>query len=372
MFVDIETALGRELREVADSLHIPAAPPLPQQPPRAQRHWQPMLVAAVVVLIVLGAVAAVTTVRGGREPEPALPSPSPSRTESGVRVPTGAPTIPYVLDQRLYVDGEQVPGAWWSVRAGGAGWIALRTDNTWWWGRGPEANRIEPPLDLPPVISPNGRYVAMVADDGGQAVVTGFATEPDGEGMGGVPVYPGNAAAGDPVRVRAVTDDGKVIVQGSGTDLLWRPLVDNDTVDLTSTAPGQQILGNTPAGLVVTGENGDAYLAEVSDAGELSRIGAIPAHDDLVVSPGAVWLAWTPLGTLGGEVTSISTLQAQTVDGDQQGTLTAPDGWGFRVLDWAWEDDAHLVSPVIKDGGRGERMARCSVESADCVLIDTD
>ena len=46
MFVDVEETLGRELHEVAHGLLIPAMPPLPQEPPRARRHWQPMLVAA--------------------------------------------------------------------------------------------------------------------------------------------------------------------------------------------------------------------------------------------------------------------------------------------------------------------------------------
>ncbi len=76
-----------------------------------------------------------------------------------------------------------------------------------------------------------------------------------------------------------------------------------------------------------------------------------------------------PAGSTGGEVTSIPKLEAQTVDGTQQATLTAPDGWGFRVRAWVWEDDDYLVSPVVSDGG--ERMARCSAQTARCVLINT-
>ena len=37
MFVDVEETLNRELREVADGLHIPAMPPLTQ--PASRRHW---------------------------------------------------------------------------------------------------------------------------------------------------------------------------------------------------------------------------------------------------------------------------------------------------------------------------------------------
>ena len=76
-----------------------------------------------------------------------------------------------------------------------------------------------------------------------------------------------------------------------------------------------------------------------------------------------------PGGTLGGEVTSISKLEAQTVDATEQVTLTAPDGWGFKNGAWAWEDDEHLISPVLRDGDTTERMARCSVLLARCALI---
>ena len=85
----------------------------------------------------------------------------------------------------------------------------------------------------------------------------------------------------------------------------------------------------------------EPYLADISDSGELTRIGAIPAHDDVVVSPGARWLASTTPGTTGGEVASIPALQAQPVDGTLRATLTAPAGWGFRVRERVWEDDDH-------------------------------
>ena len=375
---DIETTLSRELREVASRLQVPAMPALSTNPPagpRPHRHWLPLLAAAAVVLIVSGAVV-VGSILGGGDPDLEPAPPAASRTESVRPIPTSAPTVPYVLDRKLYVDGVRVPGTWWSVQAGDAGWVALRTDNTWWWGSGPEANKIEPRLDLPPLISPNGRYVALVADTNGRSAVTGFETRSGGQGWGAVPVYPGDAAAGDPVRVRAVTDDGRVIVQGAGTDLLWLPLGDNSTVDLTSTAPGQVVLAGTPDDLAVVdgtdgadGASGQPYLATISDAGELTRTSSLPSHDDLSVGPEG-WLAWTPPGTTGGEVTAISALEVQTVDGTDHATLSAPPGWGFRVRAWAWEDGEHLVAPMVREGGGDrERMARCSVQPARCVLV---
>lgn len=381
MPIDIEETLRRELGEVAESVRVPAVPRLTQEPSRARRRWQPLLVAAAVALIVAGAVAVVARMGGGPEPAPTPPSPSPSRTESVGQIPTTPPTVPYVLDQRLYVDGEQVPGTWWSVQAGEAGWLALRTDDTWWWGSGPNAQRLGGRLEGPPAISPNGRYVAETLVEDGEDLVTGFDTRPSGEGLGGVTVDLGDPADGSAVTIRAVTDDGRVIAQGMNTSLLWLPLVDNSTVDLSVTAPGQQFLGSTLAGLIVTdgaggvvdGASGQPYLAEISDAGELTPLGDIPAHQALVVSPDGEWLAWAAPGSLGGEVTSIRSLQAQSVDGTESTTFTAPAGWGFRVQQWVWEDGDLLVSPVIASGGdRGDRMARCSALAGRCVLITAD
>jgi hypothetical protein len=381
MFVDVEETLGRELYEVADSLQIPPMPQL-QGPARVKRNWQPMLVAAAVVLIIAGAVAVVATSRGDQklEPAPPPPSPSPSRTEPTTRLSDVRPALPFVLDQRLYVDGEQVPGTWWSVRSGANGWLALRTDNTWWWGRGAEPNEIAGAHDVPPVISPNGEYIAEVRTENGEGVLTGFDTTAGGGPLGSVPIDLGDRQDGSAVSIRAVTNDGKVIAQGTNTSLLWLPLAGDVTVDLSETAPGQQILGSAADGLVVTdgaggvidGAGGEPYLAEISEAGELTPISAIPAHDDVLVSPGAEWLVWTEPGTMGGEVTSVSMLEVQTVDGTQRATLSAPDGWGFRVRSWMWEGEDHVVSPVVRDGEGGERMARCSVQPARCVLIRTD
>jgi len=127
-----------------------------------------------------------------------------------------------------------------------------------------------------------------------------------------------------------------------------------------------------PAGLVVTdGADGTSYLAAISDAGALRRIRDLPS-EDVVVSPGATRFVWTPPGTLGGEASLIRTLQVESLDGSGNATVTSPNGWDFRVGEWTWEDDDHLVSPVAQDEGPyGERLARCSVAAGRCVLIES-
>jgi len=377
---DVEEVLTRELREVAADIRVPAMPELPREPVR--RPWRPLLAAAAAVAVVAAGVSVATRGTGpGPTPTPSTQTPSatPSRaTPSTVTIPRSAPSVPYVVDRSLHVDGERVPGEWWSVDGVDSGWLALRADNTWWWGYDAEPHEISGPHDTPPVISPGGEYVAYTTVESGKEIVTGFDTRPAGEGFG-LPVGLGDRQDGSLVTVRAVTDDGQVVVQGSRTALLWQPLVvdGGDPVDLRQTAAGAQFLAATPAGVVATygadSREGQPFLADLSEDGELTRTQSVPEYDSLLVSPGGAWLAWLPPGTLGGEVAAVRTLETQRTDGSDQGSLTAPDGWAFRVEQWTWEDDDYLVATVTPDGrseaAGGDRMARCSPAAGRCALV---
>ena len=66
---------------------------------------------------------------------------------------------------------------------------------------------------------------------------------PGGEGFGGTPIEVKTGPRGLHL-VAAVTDEGLVIT-GKGPTILWRPLVDGETVDLADTAPDQVVLGDT-------------------------------------------------------------------------------------------------------------------------------
>jgi hypothetical protein len=164
----------------------------------------------------------------------------------------------------------------------------------------------------------------------------------------------------------AVTDDGKVVIRRGDSFLIWSEELVVDTLS------GVMVFDATSAGVIAGDvDGGDPYLAEITESGELARIGELPEHDDLTVSPDGAWLAWTPIGTTGGDVTAISSLEVGTVEGGQSASLTAPEGWQFKMRTWAWEDDSHLVSVVTDDRGR-ERMARCRPLPAECLLIQTD
>ena len=362
MTTEIEEMLARELHEVAGGVQVPPMPavvPADEPSPRAVRPWQPLLVAAVVVLLV-GVTVLVLGQGGSDEPEPA-PSPTPTVSTAptqpqDVGIFAVAPTVPYILDRRLYVDGTQVPGEWWGLETRNGVWLATQFDGSWWWG-GPGidgAMPIEAQLDQPPVLSSNGSFVGLIDLSSGEAQLTGFDTQPAGEGFGVAPIddLP-SSEDGVALRVAAVTDEGDVIVQGTRTSLMWRAqYADQRTVvDLTQSAPDQVILQGTPAGLlVVNGEGGatDAttkrpYLARISADGVLNPGDVLPTYDSLDISPGGIWLVRSPAGTLGGDVTSVATLSAQEVfsidevilDLRQASASPSPAGCGRTTRPWS-------------------------------------
>lgn len=381
MTTELEETLARELSEVADGLQVPPMPSLASadEPRRVVRPWQPLLEAAVVALVV-GVVALVVGQDGDEKPDPA-PSPSPSVTDAAV--PVTAPTVPYVVDSRLYVDGAQVPGEWWGLETRRGVWLATQFDGSWWWG-GPGiegARRIEAQIEQAPTISPNGRYVAFIDVSAGEARLTGFDTQPAGEGFGAAPI-PDLPTSEDGVAlgVAAVTDEGDVIVQGTRTRLMWRAQFEDQrtVIDLNETAPDQVIVEGTTAGLVVVDgtegasdvTGGDAYLATLSPDGRLTPGAGVPAYGYLAVSPGGTWLAGAPEGTTSGEVTVIGSLRAQAIGAVDEVVLEAPEGWGFAVHSWTWEDDQTLVATLVPDGEGGDaRLVRCDVRRADCVAF---
>ncbi len=386
MSFNIETDLVRELHEVAEGVEVPAMPPLPSESHPRPR-WQPLLVAAAVVLIVLGAVAGVLALGGGDDEIEPAPSPSPTVATDGATedpaepeaLSTAPPSVPYVAGNRLFVAGKEVPGNNWAwVTGTDTGWVAGGFDggeSTYSWGYDAEPQRIEGLMHQPPAVSPSGGYWAAILDQGNEGLLTGADTARGGEGLGGTPIEVLNRGVYS--SVAAVTDEGLVITGGAGDQILWRPLVDGETVALAETAPDQVVLGDTEAGLIVVdatsadvdgGRNGDVYLADVSDAGEITRLGPVPNHDALAAS--GSWFAWVEVGQLGGEVSGIAELRVQRLDGSDPGTLTPPEGWLFRPGAGTWEDDDHLVTAVVKDGGEGERMVRCRPATEECVLLD--
>ena len=363
---DVEAVLTRELREVADGVKVPALPPLLEDN-RSRSVWAPLLVAAAVLLVVLGAVAAVTALGGERELQPA-PAPSvPTEGASDDAVSAEPPTIPYVFRDRLYVGGEEVPGDWSWVKGTGTHWIGGRLDGTSWWGYDAEPQRLEGLMSQPPAISPSGVYEARIIEQDGEGSLVGADTEFGGEGFGGVPIET-VTPDGQQVRVAAVTDDGMVIT-GNGISLLWRPLVDGETVELASTAPGWEVVDNTPAGVMARNDAGELYLVDISADGVIAPRQQLPEQNEGGPAASTEWLAWAAPDQVGGEAGVVDAIWVQRIDGSDAGTLAPPEGWLFEAANGMWEDADHLIATVADDTGM-ERMVRCSPIARACVLID--
>ncbi|SFD25977.1 hypothetical protein [Streptomyces aidingensis] len=373
---DVEETLRQEFREVASGVRAPLRPPLPPEPVRGGRLWRPLLVAAVT-LIALGAVAVVSSYRdGGGSPQPAAtPTESPSETPAVRTLTADPPAVPYVVDGRLHVGGERLPGSWWTVHRAGGAWTAHRDDDTWWWGTGAEQRPLSGTVILQPRFSPDGTLLAVgtTAQDGGQVLLVDTRSGEIVNTLGTDATGPEDP---DAFGVVAVTKDARVFLQSESRRLMWLAAGDGgtagtaDTVDLDITAPGQWVQGSTPAGLIVYDGTKDgapdaSYLAEASDSGTLNRLRTLPG-EDVKVNPSGTWLGRG--GSWGGESETIPGITVESADGSRQLTLPPPDDRELTIL--TWEDDDLLLAELYTDGSP-TGLARCSIREEECLVIDT-
>lgn len=366
----LEDRIARDLHSTADGIAVPPRPPIAAT--RAGRRWTPLLVAAVVLVVVATGITLIATHRSATPASPSgTPSPSPSPSAIA-HVARSAPQTPYVLDHALFVHGSRVPGSWQYVAHAGSAWVAQRTDNSWWYGVGTRAPSAISGQDVvgAPVLSPDGAFAAFLVNGQNGTTLTGFETRVGGEGIGGVPV-PRTDGAGAPVNVKAVTDDGDVIVQSDGgISRMWEPYsghTGTHVVDLSRTAPDQVVVSATTAGVVLTdGADGPAYLGDIDADGTVHRHGTLPSPE-VVVDPTGRSMVW-PRSRPAGEQTWIGTLLVRPVGGGATQRLTLPIGWGFAVETWSWETADTLVSRAVTADGFS-RMVRCGVSAGKCVLL---
>lgn len=373
MTVDIEETLSRELREVAEGVQVPTLPPVWQEAPRPLRQkrsrplrsWQPLLAAAAVILVVAGTVAVVAT---HRDPGTIQPAPQPSESRTSRALTSNPPAVPYLLEGRLYVAGERLPGSWWTMEQAGGTWVAQRDDDTWWWGTDAEPRAIPGKVALLAHLSPHGRLLAVASTHAGGQVL--LLDTRSGETVGTLPIDLSDPRDPEALGVVAVTDTAQVFLSDGTEQLMWLRPDSEETVDLRATAPRQWIQRSTAAGMIVLDgdkeDQGDAmYLADISAAGTLTRVRTLPG-EDVVVSPSGTWLARG--GSWGGESPTDPSIRAQSLDGGQEVALDPPDD--RELLASAWEDDDLLIATLFRDGDE-TGLARCSLRQERCVLIET-
>lgn len=186
MSTDLELRLTRELDEVASRVVVPAMPALPA-PVLVRTRWPsvgPVLAAAVALVAVMATVGALLLLGGGDRDEPA-PAPSPTTAEDDAPLSRAVPALPYVLGDRLYLEGERVPGAWSYTDGSATGWVGQRVDGTWWWGYDTQPQVLEGSMDQPPTVSLNGTYLARIVTETGGSLLVGADTLEGGEASAG-------------------------------------------------------------------------------------------------------------------------------------------------------------------------------------------
>lgn len=350
----LEETLRRELREVAGRVAVPPRPALPEPTVRPGRPPRPLLVAAVVMLIV-GAIAALALYGGGRVMLPA----QPPKTTTSAAVPLTAdpPTVPYSFGGRLYVGGTRVPGSWGSVKHAGGAWVGIGPDKNYSWGSGAEPR----PLGRwAPLLSPDGNslvvgtmvkdelWLSLIDTHTGDLVNELLVPEPDRFGIAGV------------------TDDRRVIFANNGKDSLWLAAAGDETVGISVTMPGQRVLESTSAGLIVEEESSEAlHIATVDDSGVLTLHGTIPRELVMVFNRSGSWTAYG--GHWGGDLPTIPYVTAESLDGNRKVKLQPPDGGQLIVM--TWEDDDLLLAEMYTDG-MATGLARCSIREERCLKLD--
>jgi hypothetical protein len=349
------------------------------------------LLALLVVLAVSGCSADAAAPKTQQPDKRTTPASTPAPAVSAA-----APTVPYLLKGRLHAGGQVLPGRYGSLIVRGRTWLGWeRWDRPWAWGTGATAH----PLAARTVakLSPSGRYLATV---------TGGHHCEGGPNPAGKPCTVGlvdtsgaerdrRLRVGRTVVLAGVTDGG-VVVLTEGADLRWNELMwdaagDADGVVAIEDSPemrawamhdwGPGSFGN--AGLEFFAPNVSQRWLGVLVDGQVRARFRIP--QDVELGPGGAWVVRNPWvryqRDLKGALESTTpTLMAHTLG--KHGRLgapvplQAPAGWFFARAtpgDDAvfWEDADTFVARMVDSRQSGDRLARCDLPLATCVLVES-
>lgn len=359
-FHDIEQMLAHDLHEVAEAVQAPQLPALPSPQGAVvvrPRRWLAPLAAAAAVLLLL--VGASVLAHHDRAPGPA---------QHGI--PKGAPAVPFIVGQVLYVDGAPLPGRWLSVVSAGNTWVGARAGG-WWWGYGEQVHRAPVPRDSLPRISLDGRVLAFADNSGGGRIQVIEAASGQTLGTWHVPLGGiGSAQALIPVAV--TSPDVRVFVQGPARARFWTL----STGRVTQLPRGVHVIDDTPAGLVLADARARFHLGSIDAAGRVHYRAALSPALGAISADGWMldFVARDSVRVEGlGRVDDTTTLQVARVDGTRKLTLAMPAGWVATAA--AWEAPGRIVVDAVPAGRSvvspaAARLVRCVVSLSRCAVVE--
>lgn len=371
--MNIEQMLEAEFRTVADGLDVPPPPitELVREGDKVRnrtRVYAAGLVAAAVAVIVTGLALADGNPRAADDHGPSTTSPSPSPVvDESVGFLTGdAPTVPYIVDEKLFVDGKRIPGIWEylpETQIGGnnvVNWISEKG----WVLVVDGASEVLPDEKAIPKLSPDGRFLAYT--DGDAMILRDLAVDRE---IGRLPIEQGLDADGEyKIVLRGVDNSGRVFY-GSADSYMWDG--SGEPVQVTMPDGHVPLLGEiyeVRAGEIVVlrtppdDPDGRLSLATVNDNGRVTLQDPLPTTATRYLSPDNSLVAWVTnrngqeTGNLGDPTENSLTVRA--LDSDQKFTIPLNDGTWIRNVQWESDDTLLILT--------GDRVVRCDVAERGC------
>jgi hypothetical protein len=250
------------------------------------------------------------------------------------------------------------------------------------WGRGAEAHRL--PNGERGWLSPSGRYLLTASrwedcdggDEGKQICVLRVLDTTRAEPTRRLVLR-------RPVDVFGVSDQGLVVLTGS-TAFRWEGLLwdaaggDRDVQPLRESTPMTtwamqwwDPIGFGPAGFEFSSGNVPGHwLGEIVD-GELRPLRRLPATE-AEPGPGGTWAVSTAWPTTHSYPATKSVVRAWRLQGHaKQVRLRAPRGWSFAqtATPVVWESTETFLAVVVDSRKGGDRLARCHIPHATCVIV---
>lgn len=370
--MNIEQMLQEEFRVVAGELDVPPAPirELVREGTKARnrtRMYVGGLAAAAVAVVVTGLAIADGDPRADDD-GPSTPAPSPSGVvDENVGFPTGeAPSIPYIVDEKLFVNGEVIPGIWEylpETQIGGNNVVNWISEQGWVLVEDGESE-VLPDDKAIPKLSPDGRF--LVYADNAALVLRDLVED---RVVGRLPIDQQLDVDGMYSTVPRGVDNSGRVFYGSGDAFMW----DGSGDPVPVTMPGGRVpllseIYEVRAGEIVVlrtppdDPDGRLSLATVRDDGRVTLQQPLPATATRYVSPDDSWVAWVT-NRKGQETGNLedpaeNSLTVQALGSDEK--VTFPLAGDFWVRNVRWESDNTVL---ISTSGR---VVRCDVVERAC------